>query len=374
MITTSVYADDPTSLVPNHLLYSNGAILQDNFPEILPGGIEFSDDYTTYTNWLLSLGVPAGIVGTMNIIGEYNLVVGKWKGTAFDPSRPEIVSTLGGMYPEDIVFGTSGIDRNVWSEMRIMESDQGGVLFLNTESSRSFIRNYADLDYVIPVNPEGLGINIESNVPVMFMGGAVPNNSGMYGQDIKMIVKDKKVGVSHSSFTGDPQYTLDIQGKLRFSGLFSGKLGDFVEKQLVGNVILDSSHPQETEVLTLEDVTIPDGWTVIAVASLSAAWASHGYTAGHNDADAGTRIFIYNANSRLPADERHRSLIMAFDYENLNGYSPYGSFSNVTLYKNTSGGDLVVDVAIFVTRNPISGQFLISDKGAGISCFLFPSL
>ncbi len=122
-----------TSLIANHLVFSDGPILTDNLDDSTSSKI-FPEEtsYEDYVSWVL-INEGEG-VGTMNI-SSGNFITGEWEG-----------STLVG---DNVFSGVSGITDpngtdsipNAWSEIMLRESTFESIILLNSDANKSYIRS-----------------------------------------------------------------------------------------------------------------------------------------------------------------------------------------------------------------------------------------
>ena len=353
-LSVTIFAEtEPTSLVPNAMVFTSGAIITDHVHDDIPATDVFPEEsqYTTYANWYEER--LASGPGTMNILIDDDLIVGKWTGDAFDSLQPTVFIGVQGITQPNGMSNPSDNARNVWSEVRLQQRIFGDLIYLNSDANYSYLRYYQDISLITPINPAPLGFNLE--------GGNVSFN---VKEETKLSVDtvNGRVGIN----VDNPEAALHVSGNIRYSGSFYGKLGEFYTYTNSSQVNNDNNDTTTVNVLS-QTIEVPANNAAVVFGSLSISW---GPSQSNGDGKITARISVNDGVDRKTSVDTYG------DVEDW--YNEACSTRHFFMYKNDSG--TAVNITVGMEFGKISGEgsvigsgrASISSNGANLAIAVIP--
>jgi hypothetical protein len=365
-----------TSLIANHLVFSDGPILTDTLDDSISSKV-FPEEtsYDDYVSWVLINGGEG--VGTINV-SSGNFITGEWEG-----------STLVG---DNVFSGVSGITTpngadatpNAWSEIMLRESIFKNIILLNSDANKSYIRSYSGMSAFEPTNPDILGFNLE--------GG---NISLSTTSDVKMtiVATSNSVGIG----TTNPTETLHLKAvgarnKLRISGNLYGKMADIYGSNVYNSVLIytgtinaaDYSYIPSiievsmglstfTEVFRLPDnsgyINIPANNSIAIFATIQGTPSG----AGLGSVSAAVLQFFKQDNSLQFTSSQSR-----MQYRETAFNSPYSpvtdSFKLIGMYKNSGDTEQKIYATISFCIDSTNTLIVFEKQNISITAFVLPTI
>lgn len=226
-----------TSLVKNHMIFSEGTIIQDQIHTSIGSDNPDDLDNSNYFTYVINLDPSTTSPGTMNILvgeGRYFKV-----GPLYDDGdkyiRDDItITTTDGSGLIDTILqdsdGSAGGDLNAYTQLQIASNRLGPSIWLQNKDLKLKVGAYANLNLSLePTNPRPLAINGE--------GGDINIGNGTM---IVQAIDTDTVAVGINRVPDMPNGGLHVSQNMYVTGRVTGRVGEVISAVASEDVILNS--------------------------------------------------------------------------------------------------------------------------------------